>query len=92
MDKTPQIAEEQLVMTIEKAKDTEVSISVFSADISKSEEISRWQLIDQSLHYDFSATEPFFQKSPQLFIRKSHVLSSNGFNKKRNEAFSEITR
>ena len=93
MDKTPQIAEEQLVMTIEKAKDTKVSVSVFFADISKSEDISRWRVIDQSLYYDLSATEPFFfQKSPQLFIRKTHVLSSNGFNKKRNKAFSKITR
>ena len=43
---TPQIAEEQLVMTMDKAQETElqrykVSVSVFSADISKSEEISR---------------------------------------------------
>ena len=41
-DKTPQIAEEQLIMTMDKAKDTKVSVSAFSADISKSEEISRW--------------------------------------------------
>ena len=39
-DKTLQIAEEQLVMTIDKPKkqsfkDTKVSISLFSADISK---------------------------------------------------------
>ena len=61
MVKTPQIAEEQLVITIEKAKDTKVSVSVFSADISKIEDISRWRLIDQSLHYDFSANEPFFK-------------------------------
>ena len=33
-----------------------VSVSVFSADISKSEEISRWRPIDKTLHYDFSAT------------------------------------
>ena len=66
MDKTPQIAEEQLVMTMDKPekqsfKDTKVSISLFSADISnKSEEISRWRPIDKTLHYDFSATETFF--------------------------------
>ena len=70
MDKTPQIAEEQLVMTIEKAKDTKVSVSVFSADISKSEEISRWRLIDQSLHYDFSATEPFFKNCHNCLSEK----------------------
>ena len=42
-------------------KDTKVSVSVFSADISKSEEISRWRTIDKTLHYDFSATETFFK-------------------------------
>ena len=41
MDKTPQIAEEQLVMTIDKAQEAKlqrykVSVLVFSADISKS--------------------------------------------------------
>ena len=65
MDKTPQIAEEQLVMMMNKVQETKlqrykVSISVFSADISKSEEISRRQLIDKTLHYDFSTTETFF--------------------------------
>ena len=66
MDKTPQIAEEQPVMTIDKAQktklqDTKVSFSSFSADISKSEEISRWRLINKALHYDFSATKKFFK-------------------------------
>ena len=42
MDKTPQIAEEQLVMTMDKAQETKLqryksNVSVFSADISKSE-------------------------------------------------------
>ena len=46
MDKTPQIAEEQLVMTIDKAK---------------SEEIPRWRPIDKALDYDFSATKMFFE-------------------------------
>ena len=34
---------------------------VFSADISKSEEISRWRLIDKVLHCNFSATKMFFK-------------------------------
>ena len=34
---------------------------MFSADISKSEEISRWRSIDKTLDYDFSATETFFK-------------------------------
>ena len=46
MDKTPQIAGEQLVMTMDKTQETklqryQVSVLMFSADISKSEEISR---------------------------------------------------
>ena len=66
MDKTPQIAEEQLIMTIDKAKnqsfkDTKVRVSAFSADISKSEQISRWRPIDKALDYDFSATKRFFE-------------------------------
>ena len=50
MDETPQIAEEKLIMTMDKAKETKVSISVFTADISKSEDISRWRPIDKALH------------------------------------------
>ena len=48
MEKTPQIAEEHLIMMMDKPqetklpKDTKISVSVFSADISKSKEISRW--------------------------------------------------
>ena len=54
MDKTPQIAEEQLVMMMDQSKkkqsfkDTKVSILVFSADISKSEEISRWRPVNKT--------------------------------------------
>ena len=52
----------QLVMMMDKSfKDSKVRISVFSADISKSQEISRWRTIDKTLHYDFSATETFFK-------------------------------
>ena len=64
----------------------------FSADINKSKEISRWLLIDKALHGDFSATEKFFKNRHNFFIRRTHVLSSNGFNKKQNEAFSKIMR
>ena len=59
MDKTPQIAEEQLVMMMDKAQETK--LSVLSADISKSEDFSKWRLIDKTLHYNFSATEMFFK-------------------------------
>ena len=40
-------------------KDTKVSVSMFSADIRESEEISRWRPIDKALHCDFSATKDF---------------------------------
>ena len=92
MDKTPQIAEEQLVMMMDKAQETASKIqklvSVFSAEISKSEEISRWRQIDKTLHYDFSATETFFKNCHNCL---SEGLTF-GFNKKRNKAFSKITR
>ena len=66
MDKTPQTAEEQLVMTMDKAQEMELQryksyLFSVSADISKSEEISRRRPIDKTLHYDFSATETFFK-------------------------------
>ena len=68
-------------MTIDKAqetklqsrdKNTKVSGSVFSADISKSEDISRWRPIDQTLHYDFSATAAtgMFFKNRHNFYQK----------------------
>ena len=59
MDKTPQIAQLSKLKK-QSFKDTKVSVSVFSADISKREEISRWRPIDKTLHYDFSASETFF--------------------------------
>ena len=61
MDKTPQIAEKKTRYDdgqsprINTSKIKKVSISLFSADISKSEEISTWRPIDKTLHYDFSA-------------------------------------
>ena len=42
-------------------EDTKVSVSAFSADISKSEEIPRWRPIDKVLHCDFSAPKTFFE-------------------------------
>ena len=69
MDKTPQIAEEKLVIydnrktqeTKLQRYSTKVSVSLFSADISKSKEISRLRPINKTLHYDFSATKTFFK-------------------------------
>ena len=49
-------------------KDTKVIVSLFSADISKSEEISRWRPIDKTLHYDLSATKAFFKNRHNLLL------------------------
>ena len=98
MDKAPQIAEEQHVITIDKTQETKLQkykgscFVFFSADISKSKEISRWRLIDKALHYDFSATKKFFKNCHNFFIIRTKAVSSNGLKKKRNEAFAEITR
>ena len=54
-------------MTIEKSprnkasKIQKLAFRCFSADISKSEEISRWRPINKTLHCDFSATKKFFK-------------------------------
>ena len=77
MDKTIQIAEEQLVMTINKAHETKLqrhkklAFGCFSADISKGEEISRWQLIGNALHCNFSATKKFFKNHNNFYQKDS---------------------
>ena len=80
MDKNPQIAEEQLVMTMDKAQETklQVSVSVFSADISKSEEVSRWRLIDKALHYDFTATKKFFKNCHNCSLERLTFFPAMG--------------
>ena len=66
MDKTPQIAEKKLI-TMDKAQKNKASkiqnlaLQCFSTEISKSEEISRWQSINKAVHCDFSATKKFFK-------------------------------
>ena len=68
MDKPPQIAEKQLVRTMDKAQEKsftdkkKVNASVFYVNMSKSEKISRWRLIDKALHCDCS-----HQKDPCSF-------------------------
>ena len=42
------------------SKIKKVCVSLFYADISKSEAISRWRPINKTLHYNFSATKIFF--------------------------------
>ena len=74
MDKTPEIAEEQLVMTIDKAQETKlqkykVSITMFSADISKSKEISRWRPINKALHCDFFIYQDDYHK----WLKTAHL-------------------
>ena len=72
---------EQLNSTIivkDILKDTKVSVSVFSADISKSEDISRWRLIDKALHCDFSATKKFSKIRYNFFIRRTQFFPAIG--------------
>ena len=74
-------------------KDTKVSVSMFYADVSKGEEISRWRLINEALHDYFSATKSFFKNCHNFLpIRRTHILSIAGFIKKQNEVFSKISR
>ena len=53
---------------------------MFSADISKSEEISRWRPIDKALRYNFSVTEMLF-KNPHISFAEDNeafpLLCSN---------------
>ena len=51
---------------------TKVSVSVFSGDISKSKEISRWRPINRALHYDFSATKIFKKIATIVYQKDSH--------------------
>ena len=84
MHKTPQIAEEQLVMTMDKTymqqsfKDTKVSVSVFSADISKSEEISRWRPINKTSHCDFSALRRYSKITTIVYQKDWHYFKQWG--------------
>ena len=58
-------------------KNTKVSVSLIFADISKSEEISRWRPIDKDLHYDFSATEMGSNGKLMGVVKTSRVSSLN---------------
>lgn len=73
-------------------KETKVSISMFYADIRKSEEISRWGQIKEALHNHFSAMKIFSKTSHNCFIRRTHILSITRFIKKWNKVFFKITR
>ena len=44
-----------------------------SADISKSEEISRWRPIDKAIHCNFSATKTLFGK-PHICLQENKML------------------
>ena len=67
---------------------TKVRVLVFSADISKSKEISRLRPINNAA---ISLQLRRFSKIATMFIRRAHVLSSNELNKKRNKAISKIS-
>ena len=53
---------------------------MFSADISKSEEISTWQPIDKALriHCDFSATKKFFNNRHKILSEELTFCSAMG--------------
>ena len=91
------MAEEKLVMTMGKAQLRNKTSKIqrfgvfFPADISKSEEISRWRPIDKALHCDFSATKKFFKnRHNRLSEGLTFLPAMHGFNKKRNKAFTKI--
>ena len=44
---------------------------MFYADVSKSEEISRWQLIDKALYDYFSAVKNFLQTATIVYQKDS---------------------
>ena len=46
---------------------------MLSADISKSEEISRWRTIEKTLHRDFSATKTFSKITKEHRHRHTHT-------------------
>ena len=80
--KTSQIAEEHLVMTMDKAQETKLlkihklaPFLMFSADISKSEEFQRRQPIDKALHCDFSATKKFSKNLVTIFFNQKDSRS-----------------
>ena len=68
MDKTPQIAEEQLVMTIDKAQETKRFV-VFCWRQQKRRNFK----IDKALDYDFSATKMFF-KNHHISLKDHNMI------------------
>ena len=75
MDKTPQIAEEQLVITMDKAQETKLQryksyrFGVCYADISKCEEMSKWTSIS-------------LQVATKMFFKNHHNFLSEGLSKR----------
>ena len=51
-------------------KETKVSVSVLSADISKNDKISRWRQIDEYLHGCIFSIEEYSNK--WLILRDNH--------------------
>ena len=67
LDKTSQIA----VRTMDKIQETKVNVSLFPADISKNDKISRWRQIDEYLHSCIFSIEVFSCKSLESRSRPS---------------------
>ena len=94
-DKTPQIAEEQLVRTQkhkkQSFKDTKVSVSVFSADISKSEDDGD-RSTRLSVHCHFSATKTFFENRHKNLSEGFTFFPAMGSKRSETKAISNITK
>ena len=74
-------------MTMDKAQETKlqkIQKLAFWCFLLTSAKAKKFQDGDRStrLYTAISLHLRRFQKSPQLFIRRTHVLSSNGFNEK----------
>ena len=95
VDKTLQMAEEQLVMTMDKVQETRLQ-RYKSCFLMTSAKAKKFKDGDRSitLYSTISLQLRRFSKIAAIFFKLkggTHILSSNGFNKKRNEAFSKIT-
>ena len=103
--KASQIAEETLFMNYDdgqspRNKDSKIQklvafrCSMLTSAKAKANKKKNFKMATDPLGFTrpFLCNENVFQKSSRLFIRRSHVLSSDGFNEKRNEVASKITR
>ena len=72
--------------------DTNVSEKLIQEQLDIDRTFASLRLYECTSTLRFLCNFEVFQESPQLLIRRTHVLSSNGFNKKQNEALSKNMR